>query len=387
MLDRQEAEFGRVFWGVHRECVRMSGWLADEFTNAYCGVLGEGRRADAHALLSGFANRTLDRAVALWQLGRDVRTDVVLLTKVQDAAATGTASVGDSAFDRRMAAFLEEFGHTIDERVVDAPTWFEVPSPAIELVLLYAQEADEAAPARAGAEQAARRKRLEAELQARAEVDARARPVLDALSGAQQLLPVLEDHNTICDQRLVAASRYRWLGIGLLLTARGLAIAPDDVFYLRYDELVQALETGVAPAAAVLEARRREQAAYRAAHVPPVLGQPLPVRQSVAGTLRGVRASPGRYRGQARVIRSLAEADRLRDGDVLVCMATAPAWTPYFALAGALVTDTGGALSHTAIVAREYGIPAVVGTRTGTSDIEDGTLIEVDGTEGVVRFL
>ena len=141
------------------------------------------------------------------------------------------------------------------------------------------------------------------------------------------------------------------------------------------------------PAATRSRSGSREQAAYRATQPPPVLGQPLAGEPSDTGALQGTGASPGQYRGVARVIRSLAEAERLGDGEVLVCGVTAPTWTPYFAVAGAVVTDAGGALSHTAVVAREYGIPAVVGTRTGTREIADGALIEVDGSEGVVRFL
>lgn len=386
VLDRQAAEFGRVFAGVHGECVLTSGKLAEEFVGAYCEVLGEDRRPDAHALLQGFPNRTLDRAVALWELGRELHADAALLTAVRDAAGAGTATVGDAGFEARFAEFLEEFGHTIDRQVADAPTWLEDPRPALGLALRYAEEPEEASPARAVAEQVARREELESELRARAEEDKRVVPLLEALPAAQELLPVREDHNTICDQRLSAASRYRWLNIGRLLTARGLLHDAGDVFYLTFDELVEALESGTGPTGAVLEERRREQAAYRAAAPPPVLGQPLPAEESVAGVLQGAGASPGVYRGRARVIRSLAEADRLRDGDVLVCGVTAPTWTPYFALAGAVVTDAGGALSHTAVVAREYGIPAVVGTRTATREIADGATIEVDGTEGVVRF-
>ncbi|MXW26381.1 MAG: hypothetical protein F4Z77_08855, partial [Dehalococcoidia bacterium] len=142
-----------------------------------------------------------------------------------------------------------------------------------------------------------------------------------------------------------------------------------------------------APGRATLDERKRDQAAYRSAQPPPVLGKPLAGEPSGAGVLRGTGASPGVYRGVARVIRSLAEAARLGDGEVLVCGVTAPTWTPYFAIAGAVVTDAGGALSHTAVVAREYGIPAVVGTRTGTTEVGDGSTIEVDGSEGVVRFL
>ena len=386
-LDRQATEFGRVFAGVHGECVLTSGRLAQDFVDGYCGAFGDARRADAHALLQGFPNRTLDRAIALWELGREVRGNPGLEAPLRDAAATGTSLVGHSDFHARFAAFLEEFGHTIDAQVPDAPTWREDSRPALALVRRYANEPEEAAPARAVAEQAARRERLEGDLRSLAETDRRARELLTALPGAQELLPVREDHNTLCDQRLAAASRYRWLGIGRLLVDRGLAEEEGDVFYFTLEELTDALEGGTPLGRQTLHERRKEQSAYRSTQPPPVLGQPLATEASSTGVLRGTGASPGVYRARARVIRSLAEADHLGDGEVLVCGVTAPTWTPYFAIAGAVVTDAGGALSHTAVVAREYGIPAVVGTRTGTRAIADGTLIEVDGSEGTVRFL
>jgi pyruvate,water dikinase len=89
----------------------------------------------------------------------------------------------------------------------------------------------------------------------------------------------------------------------------------------------------------------------------------------------------------ARVILSLADAGRLAHGDILVAPTTAPAWTPLFATAAAVVTDTGGVLSHSAVVAREYRIPAVVGAAIATTVIQDGDLIEVDGDGGVVRIV
>ena len=104
-------------------------------------------------------------------------------------------------------------------------------------------------------------------------------------------------------------------------------------------------------------------------------------------TLRGHSASAGTVRGPARVVRSLSEADRVRAGDVLVAVATMPAWTPLFATIAAVVTDVGGITSHCAVVAREYGIPAVVGTTVATSMIRDGQLLEVDGQAGTVRIL
>jgi len=102
--------------------------------------------------------------------------------------------------------------------------------------------------------------------------------------------------------------------------------------------------------------------------------------------LRGTAASRGTVSGRACVVRSLEEADRLQPGDILVCEMTMPAWTPLFAVAAGVVTDTGGALSHSAIVAREYRVPCVVGTTTGTRRIRDGQRITVDGTAGTVTI-
>jgi pyruvate,water dikinase len=82
----------------------------------------------------------------------------------------------------------------------------------------------------------------------------------------------------------------------------------------------------------------------------------------------------------------LTEADKLQSGEVLVCPSTAPPWTPLFAIACAVVTDSGGVLSHSAIAAREYGIPAVVGTMVGTHRIPDGATVTVDGAQGIVRI-
>jgi pyruvate,water dikinase len=105
------------------------------------------------------------------------------------------------------------------------------------------------------------------------------------------------------------------------------------------------------------------------------------------GVLRGNPGSPGVVRGRARVIRSLPEAAELRQGEVLVAETTAPPWTPLFATAAAVVTDTGGILSHSAVVAREYRIPAVVGTGAASATIKNGQELEVDGDRGIVSVL
>jgi rifampicin phosphotransferase len=114
---------------------------------------------------------------------------------------------------------------------------------------------------------------------------------------------------------------------------------------------------------------------------------PVAAPATEPGIVRGAAGSAGRVTGVARVVRSLAEADALARGEILVAETTAPAWTPLFGIAAAVVTDTGGILSHSAVVAREYGIPAVVGAAGVMRVIADGDLVEVDGDAGVVRIV
>lgn len=107
---------------------------------------------------------------------------------------------------------------------------------------------------------------------------------------------------------------------------------------------------------------------------------------STDGVVKGVAASRGVVRGVARVVQTLDEVDRLAPGEILVTMATAPPWTPLFAVAGGVVTEAGGTLSHAAVVAREYRIPAVVGAKGAMRRITDGMLITVDGAAGTVTI-
>jgi pyruvate,water dikinase len=111
-------------------------------------------------------------------------------------------------------------------------------------------------------------------------------------------------------------------------------------------------------------------------------------RQQDGGvTLNGAAASPGQVEGVARVVRSVSEIGNVREGEILVCGSTSPAWAPIFSTIKATVTDVGGVMSHAAIVCREYGLPAVVGTGRATSAIRTGQRIQVDGTAGVVTLV
>ena len=103
--------------------------------------------------------------------------------------------------------------------------------------------------------------------------------------------------------------------------------------------------------------------------------------------LNGVSGNSGKVTGKVRIIQSILEFDKLQEGEILVCRYTDPEWTPLFLIASAVVSDTGGPLSHSAIVAREFGIPAVLATGDATKRLYDGILVEVDGDKGVVNVL
>jgi pyruvate,water dikinase len=155
---------------------------------------------------------------------------------------------------------------------------------------------------------------------------------------------------------------------------------PDDIRFLYLDEVEAALGEQQRQFQSIVTRRRRKRGTAEAIWWD--RGQP----NHDEGALRGLPASAGRATGTARVIRSPAEFHRLQPGDILVCPYTDPTWTPLFALAAAVVADTGGPLSHAAIVAREYGIPAVLGTGHTTS-LPDGATLLVDGSGGTVTVL
>jgi pyruvate,water dikinase len=119
-----------------------------------------------------------------------------------------------------------------------------------------------------------------------------------------------------------------------------------------------------------------------------VSSEQLTEREPVTGTtLAGVAAAPGTYQGPARVVLDESGLDRIEPGDVLVCPITSPVWSMVFTSLGGLVCDAGGILSHPAIIAREFGIPAVVGTGSAAATVADGQVVRVDGTEGRVELV
>ena len=225
---------------------------------------------------------------------------------------------------------------------------------------------------------------------------------------AQYAVPLTEDHAFYIDQMGVVLLRTFVLAVGDALVRDGVIADRSDVFFLHQDEVRDALVNGGDRRETVTKRRASVEAAAQASP-PGAVGTPpgppppgfvdpfmdaivtrlLGIKPPAEGevdpaVIDGVAGSPGIYRGVARVVKSLDEAGDLEDGEIMVCEMTLPPWVPMFSIAGAVVSDVGGVMSHCAIVAREFGIPAVVGTVDGTTRIKTGQTITVDGIKGDV---
>ncbi|HEX5506476.1 MAG TPA: PEP-utilizing enzyme [Thermomicrobiales bacterium] len=391
--------------------------LALSFFDELYHDLFAGDTFDAYRLLQGFPNKSLEADQALWALGRRARALPAVRRALAErpagevvAALVAEDDAGARDFLAALRAFHDQYGRRADLFYdVAVVHWIEDPTPAIERLRGYLTQPDRDLEAGRRA-QAAERERLAAE--ARERLAGYPAPVVarftTLLAAAQAATAIQEDHNYWIDQRAVYQVRRVLQEFGRRFAAAGVLADADDVFALTLDEIrVTAAALPRLDRRELVRERAAELARFRAVAPPPALGTPPlapppddPLGRAIGkffgappppspepGVLRGHAGAPGSARGPARVLRSLAEADRLRPGDVLVAPTTAPPWTPLFATVAAVVTDTGGILSHCAVVAREYGIPAVVGAGLATAVIQDGQLVEVDGDAGVVRVV
>jgi phosphohistidine swiveling domain-containing protein len=177
--------------------------------------------------------------------------------------------------------------------------------------------------------------------------------------------------------------------LGEILVRQGVVDDKEDVYYLYWQELVDIIaQRSTEPKQALVETRRRDIESYRDAVLPELIlgSEQPPVMKDFEGALKGIPTSLGMYSGPARVIRGINDFEKLDDGDVLIIPFSDVGWTPLFAKAGAVVAESGGMLSHSSIVAREYGIPAVVSV-AGVCRLANGTQISVNGYTGEIALL
>jgi pyruvate,water dikinase len=405
LLDRL-IELVEEQWRLHFLVVIPVHAAREVLHDAWVEHFGKRDELEPYRLIEGLPNETLEADEELGAIAAIAReldvADVILELPAAAALERLAATQHGRAVRHRLDSYLLRFGGRARLHELSEPRDAERPELVLESLRLLLEQPRDLAAERVERER--RRETLEREVLARLDGPDRER-FRDVLARVCAAVPLEETHAYHIDYPGLQATREALLGFGRRLVAEDRLDAAADVFLLRLDELRDAVaEAWGAPLQALVRergdaldrARRTAPDAWLgdepdpAAEVPPMVakfyGQPGTATWD-GDVLQGTSASPGVAVGTARVIRGPEDFTRLAAGDVLVCTTTTPAWTPLFASAGALVTDTGGILSHAAIVAREYGLPAVVGCDVATTAIDDGARVEVDGGAGRVRVL
>ena len=397
----------RKQWTIHGR-INFVTVCASWFVDFYNEEFSPEDATEGYQVLQGFPTKTVEAGKGLWRLRGLIMGSPIVLKAFQEIDTSNLVSVLEQtsegkSFLSELNTYLDEFGWRTDAFELAEPTWLEDPTIPLNTLQGYIQLTDDDDPEVRYQEAVATRETLLSQAQDRLANDPEKLARLNELYDmARHYLPITENHNYHIDQVGLFAMRLPFLEIGRRLAERGTLSDTSDVFNLYLAEMREAMAG----------TDHRETASARAADlekwaqiVPvPTIGEPpphvddpfaeamgkmfgMPPEPSQdANVISGLGASPGSVQGRAKVVRTLSEASKLEKGDIMVCEMTMPAWTPLFSTVSAIVADTGGPLSHCAIVSREYRIPCVVGTQVGTSIIKDGMLITVDGSQGVVRI-
>lgn len=390
-LDRLNGGLGRPFHDVFA-AIAVGMGCTNALMQRCKQWLGDDDGAIASALLAGLGGiDSAESGLALARVGEQLRA-AGLSAFIESRDWPGLERALATHPDVRAAwdGWMERHGHHARAELdVAQPRWRE--TPALVLSTLSAVAA-ERSPAQVFAAAAARREKTEAACLSKLGPLKRAgfRFLLERARRGTRLREELKSESV----RRLALTRATLLELGRRWVARGLLASADDVFFLRWAEL------RTIAASADEKLWRRKIARARAEHrkwqplTPPpvVVGRldpttALPPPVPNATVLKGLAVSSGVLEGIARVVLRSDDDTRVGPGEILVAPFTDPGWAPYFVSAGALVVDLGGMLSHGSIIAREYGIPAVVNVGHGTRRIRSGSRIRVDGFRGEVTIL
>jgi phosphohistidine swiveling domain-containing protein len=362
-------------------------------------------------LQSSVSDRNWDAIEDLWRSKEEVKEDAELRAAFEGAtaaevmAALAGSDRGRRFVAERIATHQRTYGYkSMWSHEFSFKLWVEDPAPIVEAIRGYLAT-DYDYPSNL---QAVRDDLEGAKRDVVTGVDGEARERLQsALDMSLGMNPLTPDHHFYVDQGTNARLRVAAIAIGRKLVEAGALADPEDVVYLRYNELRRLTADPEAFDAQDVVSDRRDarEDAYEK-RPPSWLGTAtktalefpyaglwgFPDRfyagePSTTGEIKGLAASPGVVEGPARFVASLEEFDQVQQGEILVCRMTNPAWVVLFTKIGGLVTEAGGTVSHPAVVAREFGIPAVVGTGNAGERIKTGDRIRVNGATGVVDIL
>ncbi len=396
------AELKRILFDPRSHQVFMSAMEASWWLNEHLEAwLGEKNVADI-LTRSVPDNVTSEMGLALLDVADVIRPHGEVVAFLQQVE-------GDEGFLDELArlpggpeardairAFLDSYGmRCVGEIDITRPRWAERPTTLVPLILGNIRNFRSGAGGRRF-EQGLREAR-DKEL----DVVERVRALPDGAQKAAEVRWNIDRVRTFIGYREYPkygmVSRYfiykqALLGEADRLVQAGVLRAPDDAYYLSWEEIGDVVRTGRADHE-LIDRRRRAFLSYGALNPPRVITSEGEVVNGTyaptdvpAGALVGLPVSAGTVEGRARVVMDMADAD-LEPGDILVTGATDPSWTPTFVVIAGLVTEVGGLMTHGAVIAREYGLPAVVGVEQATRLIRDGQRIRVHGTDGFVEIL
>lgn len=298
----------------------------------------------------------------------------------------------DKGFDHALDDFLAEHGHCgqpYDDIAIGS--WADEPEGLLNEIR---KRVTDPPPDCEERRRALRKQAGEFEAEVRAKLADRPDDLADfedALALAVEAGPLTEDHNYWMDRMCHARVHSLCLRVGERLVAEGSLDDARDVFLIHADEVSEALRESPDLRPLVGE-RRALLERFAALDAPMFLGAPPDERErnvepESPGTFTGIGVSPGTYTGPVRIVLSDTDFGSVETGDVILCRSSNPSWVPVFAISGALVTDHISPLAHSAVVAREFGIPAVADCPSAFEGLADGQMVEVDGTKGIVRLL
>jgi phosphohistidine swiveling domain-containing protein len=363
-------------------------------------------------LQSSLENRNWDSIEALWRIKEEIKQDPDLPQAFKGETAGDVlrnlqkTERGRRLVSERIEPYLQEFGYkAIWSHEFAFPTWKENSAPVVEVVRGYV-ETDYDYPKTINGVKEDLGKAV-SELMENVPPGEGREKLQHALDLSLRMNPLTPDHHFYIDQGTNARLRLVLMAIGKKLAQADLLHDAEDVMYLHYNELRLLMTNASAIDARELVSERRDEReeAYRirprewvgtatkAALAFPyasLWGFPQKFSREPStkmGEVKGLAASPGVVDGTARHVSSVEEFNQVKEGEILVCRMTNPAWVVLFTKIVGLVTDAGGVTSHSAVVSREFGIPAVVGTSNATERIKTGDRVRVNGSTGIVELL
>ncbi|RCK74813.1 MAG: Phosphoenolpyruvate synthase [Anaerolineae bacterium] len=376
-------------------------------------------------ILISLEDRNWDSVRELWQLKEEVKANPEL-KQIFDSKETASAIIpalqttpSGRAFMEKVQAYLKEYGYKpLYTHEYIYKLWVEDPTPCVETIkgyLVSDYNFPEEYEKIKNDQQSAMRELME---KVPADAPAEKKEALqEAMRLAVKMMPLTPDHHFYFDQGTFARMRLVLLAIGRKMVEMGLLRDAEDIMFLEYDQLryyvanpkSESNPNGYDGISVIKEARRKWEDAFKITprdwvgtvtrwnmyeeiyHTlwgyPERFERAREGKKEAADKVIGLPAAAGVAEGYARIVKSPDEFDQVKRGEIMVCLMTNPAWVIVFSKIKGVVTDAGGVLSHTAVVSREFGIPAVVGTGDATRRIKTGDRVRVNGFTGVVEIL